>query len=124
MGGSRNTIVERLRSAAPPGRRRLPAETLSELRALTLELARALPDAPAEFDAFTTAVSRSLDLDRSPLQEAIEGRSVAVVGGTGCIGSRLLDELERLQPASVVSVSRGVTAPGRISPVVDYRLAD
>lgn len=121
---SRNTIVERIRSAAPPGQDELRPATVRTLRALTLELADALPEAPAEFDAFATAKSRTLGLDRAPLERAIGGRSIAVLGGTGCIGSRLLDELEQLGPARLVSVSRGVTAPSRINPAVDYQLAD
>jgi hypothetical protein len=126
MGGSsRNTIVERIRAAAPPGMDDVPPATVRALHALTLELAEALPDAPAEFDAFTTAaLSRTLGLDRAPLESAIAGRSVAVVGGTGCIGSRLIDELEQLGPARLVSVSRGITAPNRINPAADYRLGD
>ncbi len=116
--------MEDFRAAAPPGLDELRPETIRALRALTLELARALPDAPEELDAFETARSRTLNLDRAPLEREIRGRSIAVTGGSGCIGSRLLDELEQLGPARLVSLSRGVTAPRRINPAVDYRLAD
>jgi nucleoside-diphosphate-sugar epimerase len=121
---ARHRIVERIRSVAPPGQDRLRPASVTALRALTLELAATLADAPAEFDSFTTARSRTLALDRGPLERTIQGRVVAVVGGTGCIGSKLVDELERLGPAQLVSISRGVTAPERINPAVDYRLAD
>jgi nucleoside-diphosphate-sugar epimerase len=55
----------------------------------------------------------------------IEGKSILVTGGTGCIGSRLIRELSRHHPARLASVSR---APG-LSPWpkirgVDYLGAD
>src|SRR5262249_1080686 len=44
------------------------------------------------------------------------GRRVLVTGGTGCIGSGLMEQLAALDPAPLGSISRGVTEPRRHRP--------
>jgi nucleoside-diphosphate-sugar epimerase len=39
----------------------------------------------------------------------VEGKTILVTGGTGCVGSALLTRLSTLKPKRLVSVSRGIT---------------
>jgi NAD(P)-dependent dehydrogenase (short-subunit alcohol dehydrogenase family) len=54
----------------------------------------------------------------------LAGKTLMVTGGTGCIGSHLLDLLTRGGARTIVSVSRGVTMPIRTVRGAQYACAD
>src|SRR5580704_4172534 len=78
-----------MRQAVPPGRETLDDTSLTQLRELTRALLEAKPD--AQLDAW------------------LDGKTVVVVGGTGCTGSKLMQQVEIRGPKRLVSVGRGVT---------------
>lgn len=122
---TRDDAVAMLADAVPTGRNTLAAKEIDSLRALTRELVAGRADAGRhQLARFRALRDRGLDLDPAALGRAIDGRVVLVTGGTGCIGSTLLEELSRLRPASLVSVSRGITPPWSVVDRVDYRTAD
>jgi nucleoside-diphosphate-sugar epimerase len=51
-------------------------------------------------------------------------KTVLVTGGTGLIGSRLIQKLTRYEPAKIISIARGVTPPFALSDGVDYLTSD
>ena len=97
---------------------------LARLRPITAELAELAHDPAAQYEEFEQRRSRSLSLPPALLREGIAGRAVLVTGGSGCIGSALLRELELLQPGRVVSISRTPSGSASASPAVEYRRCD
>jgi NADP-dependent 3-hydroxy acid dehydrogenase YdfG len=75
----------------------------------------------AEYDRFQRTRQRTIRLVDTGL---LAGRTVLVTGGTGCIGSRLLEQLAALSPRRLVSVARGWTRPSATIAGVDYLHAD
>ena len=121
---SRREIVASMKRIAPPGIADLEGRTLEQLRSLTADLVRAVPGAPGEYGRFVETAERGIDLDTRRLREFLAGKSILVTGGTGCVGTRLLLELEKCKAVRLSSVSRGVTAPAHRVPSVDYIEAD
>ena len=117
-------IIEAMRHAVPPGKARLSDSDASALRDLTAALMAARPDAASEYQRFLAIAGRSLTLPEEQLGARLRGATVLVTGGTGCIGSMLIAQLARHQPARVVSVSRGVTGAARRHDGADYLTAD
>jgi FlaA1/EpsC-like NDP-sugar epimerase len=110
---------------APPGQAELGPATVATLRELTADLVAARGDEPArEYQRFVDVHRRGLELNTDRLRKQLGGRTILVTGGTGCIGSSLLEQLKRFGPARIVSVSRGVTQPRRVVEGVDYMHAD
>jgi hypothetical protein len=98
-----------LKAAAPARAEELTGDQIERLRALTRELLEVKPQAPAEYRRFEGVRTRGIDLPGQELSARLEGRTVLVTGGTGCIGRVLLRELLTYRPARIVSVSRGLT---------------
>jgi NAD(P)-dependent dehydrogenase (short-subunit alcohol dehydrogenase family) len=120
----RSELVAALRQVAPPGLERVDAGRLARLRAITRELVE-LTDAPGEqCEQFEAQRLRGLPVQVPLLREQVAGRTIVVTGGTGCIGTALLEELQDLSPARVISVSRGQSTPARTFPFVEYVHAD
>lgn len=117
-------ILEQLRAAVPPGRGELGEDEVRRLAGLTGRLVAARPDAGEEYLRFQAVRERALNLPRERSAGWLAGRRVLVTGGTGCIGSMLMEQLAALGPARLVSVSRGVTAPWRLLPDAEYVNAD
>jgi FlaA1/EpsC-like NDP-sugar epimerase len=122
--GTAEEIIKRMRRAAAPGQRRLDATTVRRLRDLTSELTAAKPDAGPEHQRFLGIRGRRLRLPEDELADRIGGKTILVTGGTGCIGSALLAQLEPRRPRRIVSVSRGLTGGWPRLDGVDYRQAD
>src|ERR1039458_6202739 len=76
-----------MHDTVPAGREGLDGPALSRLSDLPEDLLVGRPD--ADLDAW------------------LRGKTVLVTGGTGCIGSTLMTQLDRFGPARLVSVSRG-----------------
>jgi hypothetical protein len=114
-------------AAAPPGRPHLDETTARRLGALTRELIAAMPESAAEHDRFLAIRDRGLTLRparQAELAARLSGATVLVTGGTGCIGSALMAQLEKLGPGRLVSVSRGVARCARRRDGVEYLQAD
>ena len=117
-------ILEDLRAAVPPGRGDLSGDEVRLLSDLTRRLVAARPEAGEEYQRFQAVRERALSLPREQSAQWLAGRRVLVTGGTGCIGSMLMEQLAALGPARLVSVTRGVTAPWRLLPGAEYANAD
>jgi nucleoside-diphosphate-sugar epimerase len=117
-------FVSAMRAVAPPQRNELTADQQRELRALTRQLMAARPEAIAELGRFRQVTNRTVDLPDAELREWLADKTILVTGGTGCIGSVLIEELVRLRPGRLTSLSRGQTVNWRTHPGVEYVQAD
>jgi nucleoside-diphosphate-sugar epimerase len=106
-----------LRAAAPPRAEELSPAQIERLRALTRELLELKPQSAAEYRRFEGVRARGIELPRQELAARLEGATVLVTGGTGCIGRVLLRELIPYRPARLVSLSRGRNALPRMDGV-------
>lgn len=105
-----NDLLGDLRAAAPPRAVELTPQQIERLRGLTRELLELKPQSPAEYRRFEDVRTRGIELPEQELAARLEGATILVTGGTGCIGRVLLKELLRHRPARLVSLSRGRTA--------------
>jgi NAD(P)-dependent dehydrogenase (short-subunit alcohol dehydrogenase family) len=96
----------------------------SELVNLTDELSRRRPYATNEYERFRAIQDRTLPSLPAALGPRLEGRSVVITGGTGCIGTALLKQLRQYGPARVTSIARGATKPMRPDRDTEYVEAD
>lgn len=117
-------IISAMHTAAPPGQRQLDDATLRRLRELTGALVAANAGAAAEHARFLAMAERGLCLPEAELDRWLDGAAVLVTGGTGCIGSVLLQQLAARRPGRLVSVSRGVTTGYPRPGGVEYLHAD
>jgi nucleoside-diphosphate-sugar epimerase len=100
-------IIETMRHAVPSHKTHLTPDQTATLRTLTEHLIQAKPDAPAEYQRFLDIKHRALPLP--DLTRHLNGKTILITGGTGCIGSTLMNQIIRYDPARLVSISRGVT---------------
>ncbi len=122
---TRRALLDDMQRVAPPGQSQLDPTAAESLRRLTVELLAAEQGvAEGEHDRFRSVEQRGLHLDTARLHEQLRGRTILVTGGTGCIGATLLGELTQFDPARVVSVSRGLTAPWDVVSGVEYGQVD
>ncbi|GGL91384.1 NAD-dependent epimerase/dehydratase family protein [Nakamurella endophytica] len=118
-------LVQALTAAVPPGRPHLSAADITALMGPTQALIRHRADAGrAEYRRFRDLRDRAITVDPRRSLAAHRGRTVLVTGGTGCIGSALLEQLQQWRPERLVSLSRGVSAPARRVAGVEYRSVD
>ena len=120
-GGS---ALQELCGAVPEGRAELDYEELRILSKLTRQLVRERPDAPAEYRRFKKIAQRSMDLPAGATRAWIEGRTVLVTGGTGCIGTLVAEQVAADGPGRLVCAARGVTRPVRVVDGAEYRQVD
>jgi nucleoside-diphosphate-sugar epimerase len=104
-----NDLLGELKKAAPPRVESLAPEQVGRLRELTRELLELKPQAGAEYRRFEGVRTRGIVLPQQDLAARLEGATVLVTGGTGCIGRILLRQLLGYRPARLVSLSRGRT---------------
>ena len=122
---SRDEAIARLTAAVPAGKPELTADDLAALRDPTRHLVRVAGEAGrAELDRFRRLQHRRIILDPRAIENSHVNQTIVVTGGSGCIGSSLLAELTELQPARLVSISRGLTAPWTVVPGVEYQHVD
>ncbi|HWX49654.1 MAG TPA: polysaccharide biosynthesis protein [Roseomonas sp.] len=99
------SLIEEIRGLAPPGLAELDAKTLSALRAATRKLIAAmkeegrLSESPLEL-----AMTRTVELHREAASRRLKGRRIMVIGGAGCVGTRLRSLLASFEPAGLVSL--------------------
>ncbi len=122
---SRAETLHEMQALAPPGQENLSPEIYNGLSRYTGHLIHLSGvEAETEFERFAHVPERDLNLNHTTLTEQLNGAKIVVTGGTGCIGSVLLNELARYNPATIVSVSRGITIPTYITKGVEYTQAD
>jgi nucleoside-diphosphate-sugar epimerase len=119
-----NELIAALRAAAPPGLSSLDPAMLARLERITSMLLSTAPEAVRSAEDFELRRERRLGTDQSRWSAGIEGCVVLVTGGTGCIGSVLLDELRRLAPKRLYSLSRRAPAREKRIEAVDYLTCD
>jgi nucleoside-diphosphate-sugar epimerase len=117
-------IIRRMCEAAPSGQQRLDHAIVRRLRELTRSLMAAKKDAIEEHARFLSISRRGLCVPGAELAARLHGATVVVTGGTGCIGSTLMDQLAAMHPGRLVSVSRGLTAGWQRQPNAEYLYAD
>ena len=122
-GRTPGELIADLRRAAPAGREKLDDDTVERLRAITRELVLTVAGTDAYCATFEVRAARAMTLPAG-VREAVADRVVIVTGGTLCIETALLEELQALGPRRVVSVSRGRHEPRRRVPGVEYLHAD
>lgn len=119
-----DAIVAAMREAVPEGRESLDRREAELLKPLTQALVAARPGAHHEYLRFQAVCEREIDLSRADAAAWVAGRDVLVTGGTGCIGSMLMEQVAQLGPRRLISLSRGVTAPRRLLPDAEYLHVD
>ena len=102
-------IIVAMQDAAPKGCEHLDELTLDRLRALTRSLLAASADSDSEYLRFQEIQQRSLGLPAGDTREWLGDKNILVTGGTGCVGSMLMRQLECYRPRRLVCLSRGVT---------------
>ncbi len=117
-------IVALMRESVPPGRETLDDSSLTRLQQLTRALLEANPGARQEYARFLAISGRALPLPDGDLDAWLGGTTVVVVGGTGCIGSTLMQQVKIRCPGRLVSVGRGVTDRYPRLPGAEYVQAD
>jgi NAD(P)-dependent dehydrogenase (short-subunit alcohol dehydrogenase family) len=83
-----------------------------------------MPEAKDEYRRFLSVRDRSLPVSMSAASSWLQGKTVLVTGGTGCVGSALIGHLLALGARRVVSVSRGVTLGWPRPDGAEYRRVD
>jgi nucleoside-diphosphate-sugar epimerase len=117
-------IISAMCAVAPAGRPDLAEPERRELRDLTAELNAAMPGAGAEVARFEDIRNRSVAVSGTELKAWLDGKTVLVTGGTGCIGSTLLAQIADCGAARLVSVSRGQSEAWSRRDEVEYLRAD
>jgi nucleoside-diphosphate-sugar epimerase len=122
---SRGDLIDRLQRIAPPGQTELDPRTVQRLAAVTADLVHHHGDRALQaFTRFVAISRRGLPPFEQATLDQLEGETILVTGGSGYIGTALLEELKKLNPARLVSVARGETVPVRRVQGVDYLKAD
>ena len=117
-------IVALMREAVPPGQQALDEESLQRLGELTQQLMAARGEAQQEYARFLGISERAIPLPEDGLATWLDGKNVLVVGGTGCIGSKLMRQVASRCPRRLVSVGRGITDQYPGLPEAEYMQAD
>ncbi len=117
-------IVALMRAAVPPGQETLDEQSLQRLGELTQELQAARGEARQEYARFLGISERAISLPDDDLATWLDGKNVLVVGGTGCIGSKLMRQVASRCPRRLVSVGRGITDQYPGLPEAEYMQAD
>ncbi|MGH6656584.1 MAG: SDR family NAD(P)-dependent oxidoreductase [Actinocrinis sp.] len=118
------SILDDLRTAVPQGRSEFDDRQIALLGELTGRLAAARPDAYEEFQRFLSIRERGIALSRERVAGWLSDRRILVTGGTGCIGSMLMEQLAAIGPSRLVTMTRGTTAPWRLLPSAQYVRGD
>jgi nucleoside-diphosphate-sugar epimerase len=118
-------IISAMRAVAPPGKADLDDVVLQKLRNWTSALLSVKQDADEEYERFLQIRDRGIAVPAEDLAAWLRDKKVLVVGGTGCIGSGLIRQIQPHRPRQITSVSRGAS-PTWEPPQqgVDYRHLD
>ncbi len=119
-----DAVVAEMQRVAPQGQDELDESTILDLLRLTEELIALGGESVDELHRFDETRDRCLDLSSLPLCTALPEATVLVSGGTGCIGTSVLEHLVAHGTGRIVSISRGETKPWRHVEGVEYLHAD
>jgi NAD(P)-dependent dehydrogenase (short-subunit alcohol dehydrogenase family) len=122
--GRVSEVIDAMVRAVPAHKPALDDREVAGLRTLTGELIAAKPEAAAEYARFLGVRQRGLCLPEAELAERLNGATVLVTGGTGCIGSALMGQLAARRPGRLVSVSRGLSSRWPRQPEAEYLQGD
>jgi nucleoside-diphosphate-sugar epimerase len=111
-------VIRQIERAAPPGLAGLDEPRRARLAELTGELLAARPGSRRELAYYLGIRERSIPLAERAAMAGVAGATVVVTGGSGCVGTALLDQLRALAPARLVSIAD--TPPARPVPGVEY----
>jgi len=99
------SLIDEIKELAPPGLAELDAKTLTALRAVTRQLIAAMKsEGRLSENPIELAMTRSVDLHQEAASKRLKGRRVMVIGGAGCVGTRLRTLLAGFEPQSLVSL--------------------
>lgn len=115
-------ILQLMVRDAPPGQRELRPDTQRRLAELTSRLLKARPDSIGEMRRYLAVRERTIPVPQEKVRAAVAGRRVVVTGGSGCLGTALLEQLVTLDPAELISAA--ITPAEREVPGVRYAPLD
>ncbi|MDI5978221.1 polysaccharide biosynthesis protein [Amycolatopsis magusensis] len=105
-------ILTEIREACPPGVSASGDPTRRALRALSAELVTAARNSHEEFRRYLAVPRRGILLPRDAVAEELTGRTVLVIGGSGCIGTALVGQLAQFRPRRIVNVDLAPASQG------------
>ena len=117
-------IIGMMRAVTPPGQDHLGESAARQLSELTYSLLAANEGVTQEYARFFAIRDRELCLPEDKIAARLQGATVLVTGGTGCIGSALMAQLAARCPGRLVSVSRGLTNAWARQVSAEYLYAD
>lgn len=115
-------ILHHIRRVAPAHQDDLNAATRAELLILTDELRRSKPSSAEELDRYLAIREREFAGPAGRIADQVRGRSILVTGGSGCLGTALLQRLRGFAPGRLISMA--ITPAARPVPGVEYLAAD
>jgi nucleoside-diphosphate-sugar epimerase len=111
-------LIRQIRDEAPPGQGHLGEELRARLTELTARLLATHPGSGRELEYYLTIRDRNIPLAEAEVLTGVSAATVVVTGGSGCVGTALLDQLRGLAPARLISLA--TTPPARPVPGVEY----
>jgi nucleoside-diphosphate-sugar epimerase len=115
-------ILADIQRAAGPYQQRLSDEVRNQLTTLTAALLAAHTEGTGELTRYLSIRRRTIPLDDRLVADHLRDRVVVVTGGSGCLGTALLEQVVRHGPRRVASLA--ITAPARAVPGVVYEHVD
>jgi nucleoside-diphosphate-sugar epimerase len=103
MPDNSTAILAQIRQTAPPGPG-LDESALPRLRELSAALVAASGESVAEFRRYLSVTERGIDVPDQRAREHLAGRTILVTGASGCIGTALLQQLDRYGPGRLVAL--------------------
>jgi FlaA1/EpsC-like NDP-sugar epimerase len=112
---SRIEIIRDIKRLVPAGSPEPEDEqTLNQLAGLTQELTKVYQAAgQLREDPFSDAWNRRVHCYREQVIEQVKGQRILVTGGSGCVGSQLIQELKTFEPEKIIclDLTRGEPSP-------------
>ena len=102
---STEEILQLMVRDVPPGQRELRPDAKRRLTELTSRLLKARPDSAEEMRRYLAIQERGIPVPQDQVRAAVAGRRIVVTGGSGCLGTALLEQLAPLGPAELISAS-------------------
>lgn len=121
---STDQIITAIQKIAPPGVTEPDALSLRRLSEQVARLHEEFPESIEEYIRFNAIRKRELDVPLDQLEAWLSSRVIVVTGGTGCIGTVLLEQLRSFSPKRLISISRGSRRPWRRVCGVEYACVD
>jgi dTDP-4-dehydrorhamnose reductase len=111
-------ILRQIQREAPPQQSALDVPLRRRLCGLTAQLLCTMPDSGQELEYYLGIRDRTIPIADGAVSAAVTGATVVVTGGSGCVGTVLLEELREFAPARLFSLAN--TPPARPVPGVSY----